>query len=65
MLRRGEVECRALNDHGNYIIDHGISFLNFCGNPDSARHLMLIDICMKFREYSLSGFQVIEQTPFL
>ena len=31
----------------------------------SARHLMLIDICIKFREYSLSGFQVIEQTRFL
>ena len=25
----------------------------------SARHLMLIDICIKFREYSLSGFQVM------
>ena len=23
MLLRGEVGCRALNDHGNYIIDHG------------------------------------------
>ena len=23
MLTRGEVGCRALNDHGNYIIDHG------------------------------------------
>ena len=23
MLRRGEVGCRMLNDHGNYIIDHG------------------------------------------
>ena len=40
MLRRGEVGCGALNDHGNYIIDHGkimenhgILFLNFCGNP--------------------------------
>ena len=31
----------------------------------SARHPMLIDICIKFREYSLSGFQVIEQTRFL
>ena len=30
----------------------------------SARHLMLIDICIKFREYSLSGFQVIERTRF-
>ena len=25
---------------------------------------MLIDICIKFREYSLSGFQVIERTRF-
>ena len=31
----------------------------------SARHLMLIDICIKFREYILSGFQVIERTRFL
>ena len=31
----------------------------------SARHLMLIDICIKFREYSLSGFQVIERTQFV
>ena len=30
----------------------------------SARHLMLIDICIKFGEYSLSGFQVIERTRF-
>ena len=26
----------------------------------SARYFRLIDICIKFREYSLSGFQVIE-----
>ena len=31
----------------------------------SAHHLMLIDICIKFLEYSLSGFQVIERTRFL
>ena len=31
----------------------------------SALYLMLIDICVKFREYSLSGFQVIEQTRFV
>ena len=31
----------------------------------SARHLMLIDICIKFREYSLRGFQVKERTRFL
>ena len=29
-----------------------------------ACHLMLIDICIKFREYSLSSFQVIEWTRF-
>ena len=26
---------------------------------------MLIDICIKFREYSLRGFQVIERTRFV
>ena len=31
----------------------------------SARHLRLVDTCIKFREYSLSGFQVIERTRFL
>ena len=30
-----------------------------------ARHLMLIDICIQFREYSLSSFQVIEWTRFV
>ena len=31
----------------------------------SARRLMLIDICMKFREDSLRGFQVTERTQFV
>ena len=31
----------------------------------SARRLMLVDTCIKFREYILSGFQVIERTQFL
>ena len=31
----------------------------------SARHLVLINICIKFSEYSFSGFQVIERTRFL
>ena len=31
----------------------------------SAHHLMLINICIKFHEYSLSGFQVIERTRFV
>ena len=42
MPLKGEVEGCALNSHGNYIVDHGksrenhgIVFLNFCGNPAS------------------------------
>ena len=42
MLLKGEVGGRALKSHGNYIVDHGITwknygivFLNFCGNPVS------------------------------
>ena len=41
MLLKREVGDCELNSHGNYIIDHGkswknhgIVFLNFCGNPD-------------------------------
>ena len=40
MLLKGEVWGRALNSHGNDIVDHGkswknhgIMFLNFCGSP--------------------------------
>ena len=40
MPLKGEVGDCALNSHGNYIVDHGkswknhgIVFLNFCGNP--------------------------------
>ena len=39
---KGEVGGHALNSHGNYNVDHGkawknhgIVFLNFCGNPDA------------------------------
>ena len=31
----------------------------------SARRLMLIDICMRFREDSFRGFQVTERTQFV
>ena len=41
MLLKGEVGGCALNNHGNYIVDHGKSWknhrivlLNFCGNPE-------------------------------
>ena len=33
MLLEGEVGGCVLNNHGNYIENHGIVFLNFCGNP--------------------------------
>ena len=40
MLLKGEVGSCALNSYGNYIVDHGkswknhgIVFLNICGNP--------------------------------
>ena len=42
MLLKGDVGGRALNSHGNYIVDHRkswknhrIMFLNLCGNPVS------------------------------
>ena len=47
MMLKGEVGGCALNGHGNYIVDHGkswknhgIVFLNFCGNPVTS------DICL-------------------
>ena len=40
LLLKGEVGVCALNSHGNYIVErgkswknHGIVFLNLCGNP--------------------------------
>ena len=43
---KGEVGVCALNSPGNYIVDrgkswknHGIVFLNFCGNPDRGSHM--------------------------
>ena len=42
MAQKGEIGGCALNSQGNYIVDHGkslknhgIVFLNFCGNPAS------------------------------
>ena len=41
MPLKGEVGGHALKSHGNYIVDygkslknHGVVFLNFCGNAD-------------------------------
>ena len=46
---KGEVEGHVLKSHGNYIVDHGkswknhgIVFLNFCGNPVSLKLLLYI-----------------------
>ena len=49
MLLKGEVGGRALNSHGNYIVDygkswknHGIVIWNFCENPDLGLYSKLI-----------------------
>ena len=34
MLLKREVGGRELNTHGKSWKNHGIVFLNFCGNPD-------------------------------
>ena len=46
MTVKGEVGGCALSSHGNYIVDlgkswenHGIAFLNFCGDPDKGTAL--------------------------
>ena len=51
MLLKGEVRGHALNSHGNYIIDHGksgknhgIVFLNFCGNPGRSLCTNILDL---------------------
>ena len=49
MLLKGLVGVCALNNHGNYIVDHGkswknhgIVFLNICGNPVSRCNLQIL-----------------------
>ena len=52
---KGEVEGHVLKSHGNYIVDHGkswknhgIVFLNFCGNPDCWKsHVVAHIICLE------------------
>ena len=47
ILLKGEVGGRALINHGNYIVghgkNHGIVFLNFCGNPEKNMILVVIE----------------------
>ena len=49
IMLKGEVGDCALNGHGNYIVDygklwknHGIVFLNFCGNPEYSMNIKLL-----------------------
>ena len=62
MLLKGEVGGSALNSHGNYmyIVDHGISwknhgivFLNFCGNPASKRTRSPFEIDVNLNKLSV------------
>ena len=48
MSLKGEVGGPAFNSHGNYFVDHvkswknhGIVFLNFCGNPVQCDDMLL------------------------
>ena len=41
MQLKGKFGGHVLNSHGNYIVDHGIVFLNFCGIPDMLNILNL------------------------
>ena len=58
----GEVGGHALNSHGNYIVDHGkswknhgIVFLNFCGNPIYCFCSVSSSSSFSFRPKILSG----------
>ena len=49
LLLKGEAGVCALKSNGNYIVDHGkswknhgIMFLNFCGNPDKRAELKFL-----------------------
>ena len=51
MALKGEVGGHALKSHRNYIVDrgkswenHGITFLNFCGNPNLASSCYILRV---------------------
>ena len=50
-----------LNTKGRNSINnvYGFTFLEFL------YHLMILNICIKFRENTLSSFRVMERTPFV
>ena len=50
MPLKGDAGEGALNSHGDYVVDHGkswknhgIVFLNFCGNPDGSAVAQLME----------------------
>ena len=45
MPLKGEIGGHALKSHGNYIVDHGIVFLNFCGNPEKGCCQLQVKVC--------------------
>ena len=58
MPLKGEVGGHALNSHGNYIVDHGISwknhgivFLNFCGSPVLCYTVQTTCVCLSIRSH--------------
>ena len=59
---KGEVGGHALNSHENYIVDHGISwknhgivFLNFCGNPVCLSFLCFRALFKRVTSFKLSA----------
>ena len=56
LLLKGKVGGCALNNHGNYIVDHwkihGIVFLNFCGNP--AKGASVVNVVLQHNDNFLS-----------
>ena len=67
MPLKGEVGGHALNSHGNYFIDHGkswknhgIVFLNFCWNPDSADAMRFLYLLHRLSG-SIFGFKTMYQ----
>ena len=74
MLLKGEAGGCALNSHGNYIVDHGkswknhgIVFLNFCGNhdeklPKSIQNNFFVEKYLKKDENSYLSWACISNT---
>ena len=67
MLLKGEVGGHVLNSHGIYIDDHGkswknhgIVFLNFCGNP-----VVITSDLLFFAGYAISKTTGLNSTKFV